>query len=199
MMKYIASWSGGKDSTASIILAHENGEPLDMIIFAEVMFDENISGELPEHIEFVHRAAKMFESWGYPVHILRSDRTYIDCFNHRITRSRIPERIGKKQGFPMTGKCLINRDCKMRPIRKFWKSVEGEYTQYVGIAVDEKKRIERIVKTKNTVSILKKYGYTEDMAFDLCKKYGLLSPIYEFAERGGVGFVQTPKKKNLDI
>lgn len=199
MMKYIASWSGGKDSTASIILAHENGEPLDMIIFAEVMFDENISGELPEHIEFVHKAAKVFETWGYPVHILRSDRTYMDCFNHRITRSRVPDRIGKKMGFPMMGKCSINRDCKMRPIRQFWKSVEGEYTQYVGIAVDEKKRIERIVKTKNTVSLLEKYGYTEHMAFDLCKKYGLLSPIYEFAERGGVGFVQTPKKKNLDI
>ena len=42
-MKYIASWSGGKDSTASIILAHEHNEPLDLIIFSEVMFDENIS------------------------------------------------------------------------------------------------------------------------------------------------------------
>jgi len=196
-LKYIASWSGGKDSTASIILAHEHKEPLDMIIFVEVMFDENISGELPEHIEFVHRAAKVFESWGYPVHILQSDRTYMDCFNHRITRSRIPERIGKKQGFPMTGKCLINRDCKMRPIRKFWKSVEGEYTQYVGIAVDEKKRIERIVKTKNTVSLLEKYGYTEHMAFELYKKYDLLSPIYEFTERGGCWFCPNAKEKEL--
>ena len=44
-MKYIASWSGGKDSTASIILAHEHNEPLDLIIFSEVMFNENISGE----------------------------------------------------------------------------------------------------------------------------------------------------------
>ena len=63
----------------------------------------------------------------------------MDCFNHRITRSGVPERIGKKVGFPMAGKCVINRDCKMRPIRQFWKSVEGDYTQYVGIAVDEKK------------------------------------------------------------
>ena len=43
-MKYIASWSGGKDSTASIILAHEHDEPLDLIIFYEVMFDKIISG-----------------------------------------------------------------------------------------------------------------------------------------------------------
>lgn len=56
-MKYIASWSGGKDSTASIILAHEHNEPLDLIIFSEVMFDENISGELPEHIDFIKNKA----------------------------------------------------------------------------------------------------------------------------------------------
>lgn len=196
-MKYIASWSGGKDSTASIILAHENGEPLDMIIFAEVMFDENISGELPEHIDFVHRAAKVFEGWGYPVHIVRSDRTYMDCFNHRITRSRIPERIGKKQGFPMAGKCMINRDCKMKTIRKFWKSIDCEYTQYVGIAVEEKKRLNRLVKTKNTVSLLEKYRYTEEMAYQLCKKYDLLSPMYDFARRGGCWFCPNAKEKEL--
>ena len=51
--KCIATWSGGKDSTASIILAHEHNEPLDLIIFSEVMFDKGISGELPEHIDFI--------------------------------------------------------------------------------------------------------------------------------------------------
>ena len=84
-MKYIASWSGGKDSTASIILAHEHNEPLDLIIFSEVMFDENISGELPEHIDFIkNKAIPVFESWGYEVKILHSDKTYIDCFHHRM-------------------------------------------------------------------------------------------------------------------
>lgn len=64
-MKYIASWSGGKDSTASIILAYEHNEPLDFIIFSEVMFDENISGELPEHIDFIkNKCIPLFESWG---------------------------------------------------------------------------------------------------------------------------------------
>ena len=89
-MKYIASWSGGKDSTASIILAHEHKEPLDLIIFSEVMFDENISGELPEHIDFIkNRAIPVFKSWGYEVKILRSDKTYMDCFHHRTVRGKI--------------------------------------------------------------------------------------------------------------
>lgn len=64
-MEYIASFSGGKDSTATIILAHENKEPLDLILFCEVMFDDEISGELPEHIDFnKNKAFPLFNSWG---------------------------------------------------------------------------------------------------------------------------------------
>ena len=48
-MKYIASCSFGKDSLATIILAKEHGEPLDEIVYVEVMFDREISGEQPEH------------------------------------------------------------------------------------------------------------------------------------------------------
>lgn len=185
-MKYIASWSGGKDSTASIILAYEHKEPLDVIIFSEVMFDENISGELPEHIDFIkNKAIPVFENWGYEVKILHSDKTYLNCFHHVATKGK---RIGKKQGFPMAGRCRINSECKMRQIRKFWKEIEDDYVQYIGIAIDEPLRLNRIVNAGNKMSLLKKYNYTERMAFDLCKKYDLLSPIYEFAPRGGCWF-----------
>ena len=183
-MKYISSWSGGKDSTASIILAHEHKEPLDLIIFSEVMFDENISGELPEHIDFIkNKAIPVFESWGYEVKILHSDKTYMDCFRHRIVRGK---RKGLKKGFVMMGRCDVQRDCKLRAIRQFQKSVEGDFMQYIGIAVDESVRMERVVKAENQISLLKKYGYTKKMAFELCEKYDLLSPIYDFAPRGGV-------------
>ena len=183
-MKYIASWSGGKDSTASIILAHEHNEPLDLIIFSEVMFDKEISGELPEHIDFIkNRAISIFESWGYEVKILHSDKTYMDCFHHRTVRGKSK---GMKKGFAMTGHCDVQRDCKLKAIKQFWKSVNEDFTQYIGIAIDEPARMERVVKAGNQVSLLKKYNYTEKMAFDLCKQYGLLSPIYDFAPRGGV-------------
>lgn len=188
-MKYIASWSGGKDSTASIILAHEHNEPLDLIIFSEVMFDENISAELPEHIDFIkNKAIPVFNSWGYEVKILHSDKTYMDCFHHRTVRGK---RKGFKKGFVMTGRCDVQRDCKLKAIKQFWKSVNGDFTQYIGIATDEPVRMERVVRAGNQVSLLEKYGYTEQRALDLCKKYDLLSPIYEFAPRGGVGFVLT--------
>ena len=196
-MKYIASWSGGKDSTASIILAHENNEPLDLIIFSEVMFDENISGELPEHIDFVHKAIKVFEDWGYKVKILHSDKTYMNLFHQKIYKSKKEERNGKSYGFPMSGKCVINSRCKMKPIRKFWKSIDDDYVQYVGIAIDEPKRLDRIVKTNNTISLLEKYGYTEQMAKELCKKYDLLSPVYDIAGRQGCWFC--PNKREAEM
>lgn len=171
-MKYIASWSGGKDSTASIILAHEHNEPLDLIIFSEVMFDKEISGELPEHIDFIkHKAIPVFESWGYEVKILHSDKTYMDCFHHRTVRGKS---IGMKKGFAMSGHCDVQRDCKLRPIKHFWNG-QKDFTQYIGIAIDEPARMERVVKAGNQVSLLEKYGYTEKMAFDLCEKYGLLT------------------------
>ena len=183
-MKYIASWSGGKDSTASIILAHEHNEPLDLIIFSEVMFDENTSGELPEHIDFIkNKAIPKFNEWGYEAKILHSQKTYLDCFHHIATKGK---RIGRKLGFPMSRKCSINRDCKVPQIGKFLNGMNEEFTQYIGIAIDEPVRMERIGNSGNKVSLLEKYGYTEQMAFDLCKKYDLLSPIYDFAPRGGL-------------
>lgn len=199
-MKYIAAWSGGKDSTASIILAHENNEPLDLIVFSEVMFDENTSGELPEHIDFIkNKAIPKFKEWGYETLILHSDKTYMDTFNRIIKKSSVKSRIGKKHGFPMTGRCAVNRDCKMKPIRDFWRHYKGTYMQYVGIAKDEPIRLERIIKTKNQTSLLEKYGHTEQMAYDLCAKYDLLSPVYNYVSRGGAGFAQMQKKKNYAI
>lgn len=150
------------------------------------MFDENISGELPEHIDFIkNKAIPVFESWGYETKILHSDKTYLDCFHHVATKGK---RIGKKLGFPMSGKCKINSECKIKQIKKFVKEIKGPFAQYVGIAVDEPTRMNRIVNSCDKISLLKKYGYTEQMAFDLCKKYNLLSPIYEFTNRGGCWF-----------
>lgn len=185
-MKYIASWSGGKDSTASIILAHEHNEPLDLIIFSEVMFDENTSGELPEHIYFIkNKAIPKFEEWGYETKILHSDTNYIERFYRYPSRGK---RFGNGQrvGFPMAMKCDINKACKIKQIRDFLKHIDDDFTQYIGIAADEPVRMERIVNSRNKVSLLEKHGYTEQMAFDLCKKYDLLSPIYDFSPRGGL-------------
>ena len=181
-MRYICSWSGGKDSTATIILCHLLGIPLDTIIFCEVMYDNRrkISGENPKHIEFVKKVAKpLFESWGYEVLILHSDRDYLGSFNQIIEKPRIyMEHKGLKHGFFLTGMCAIQRDCKLRPIMKYLSEINEPYTQYLGYCVDEPKRLRRLEKLSNVVSILAQQGYTELDATCLCREYGLLSPIY---------------------
>lgn len=190
-MKYVASCSFGKDSIATILLARENNEPLDEIVYCEVMFDEKISAELPEHRDFIYnKAIPLFKSWGYKVTVLRSDKTYFDCFYHVATKGK---RVGKTLGFPMAGKCLINKDCKIKPIRDYWKHQKKDVVQYIGIAIDEPKRLDRIAKTKDKVSLLKKYGYTEEMAKTKCIEYGLLSPIYAFTNMGGCWFCPNAK------
>ena len=56
-MKHVASCSFGKDSLATILLALEHGEPLDEAVYCEVMFDKEISGEVPEHRDFIYTTA----------------------------------------------------------------------------------------------------------------------------------------------
>ena len=85
---HVISWSGGKDSTATILLFREHERELlregdtVTILFAEVMFDRknNISGHNPDIIEFIYQKKKIFESWGYNVEILRADKDYLDVF-----------------------------------------------------------------------------------------------------------------------
>lgn len=198
MKTHIAGLSGGKDSVATVILAHEYGEPLDIVLCSEVMFDKETSGELPEHMQFIREKCKpLFESWGYKVEIVRSEKTYMDCFNAINQGKKVPERKGMKYGFPMAGKCLINTRCKIAAIRGYLEQFDKEaIVQYIGIAIDEPKRLKRLDGT-NKMSLLAKYGYTEQMAWNLCEEYELLSPIYEFTKRGGCWFCPNAREKEL--
>ena len=58
--KYVASCSGGKDSVATLLLAAQHSEPLDEAVFSEVMFDQDTSGEVPEHRDFIYDRLKPF-------------------------------------------------------------------------------------------------------------------------------------------
>jgi hypothetical protein len=89
---YIASCSFGKDSIATILLALENGEPLDRVVFAEVMFDHSrgISGEIPEHIEWVYSTAiPKLEAMGVKVDVVRAERDYRYFFANAVGRGGI--------------------------------------------------------------------------------------------------------------
>lgn len=84
---YIASCSFGKDSIATILLALENNEPLDRVVFAEVMFDKErgISGEVPEHIEWVYNTAiPKLKNMGVKVDVVRGENDYMYFFTNAV-------------------------------------------------------------------------------------------------------------------
>ena len=192
-MRYLASCSFGKDSLAAILLAKKHGEPLDEAVYCEVMFDKTISGEVPEHRDFIYtKGIPALERMGIKVTVLRGKKTYVDLFTGRITRG--PKK-GMLRSFPVCGKCYVQRDCKLRPILRYQKTLPPDTVQYIGIAKDEQDRLLRLEGRQ--VSLLEKYNCTEQDAKELCRQAGLLSPIYEFAGRGGCWFCPNAKRKEL--
>ncbi len=193
---YIACCSFGKDSLAQIILAKLNNEPIDMIVYCEVMFDNEISGEIPEHAQFIKNVAiPKLKEWGYDIKIIRADNTFKDMFYKKRIRGK---NVGKIAGFPMIGKCELSKSLKNSVIKKFYNKnfKNKDIIEYVGIAIDEPKRLQRL-NNKNKISLLAKYNYSEEMALNLCKAYKLLSPIYEFTSRSGCFFCPNSKKSEL--
>jgi len=192
--KFIASCSLGKDSLATILLAKEHGEPLDEAVYCEVMFDQNISGEVPEHRDFIYKTAiPALERMGVKVVVLRAEKTYVDLFTGKITRG--PKK-GLLRSFPICGRCAVQRDCKVKPIRQYQKTLPPDTIQYIGISSDEQERLLRL-ESGRQISLLDKYKFTEQDAKRLCHQAGLLSPVYEFTDRGGCWFCPNAKRKEL--
>ena len=193
-MRYVASCSFGKDSLATVLLALMHNEPLDEVVYCEVMFDDGISGEVPEHRDFIYRRAIPFlKRNGIKVVRLRSETTYLESFYRVLKKGRS---AGRLNSWPLCGKCCIQRDCKLPPITAYMRSLGSGVIQYIGIAHDEQKRLMRLEAGK-TISLLAKYKKTERDAADICRRAGLYSPAYAFTDRNGCFFCPNAKDREL--
>ena len=131
---YIASCSFGKDSIATILLALEHDEPLDRVVFSEVMFDHarNISGEIPEHIGWIYDTAiPKLHDMGIHVDVVRAERDYCYFFANAVGGGaprgedlRVPAR---RQMLHQSG--LQSRAHTKIPRRNCWRSpaCQNEY------------------------------------------------------------------------
>lgn len=184
---YIASCSFGKDSIATILLALENNEPLDRVVFAEVMFDHerNITGEIPETIQWIKDVPiPKLESMGLKVDVVKAKDDYVSVCSRKFKEPKANGTI--YYGVQNSKPCYANTYLKIAPIKQYYKNFSKDYDiiQYVGIASDEPIRLKRLEGT-NKISLLDKYGYTEAMAMAKCKEYGLVNPCYSMDIRGG--------------
>lgn len=197
-MKYVVSWSGGYDSTATVCTLYEKifrGDegfrditPEDVtLVYSEVMYDNknNVFGETVEQAVFIRKAAEQIRNrFGFKVLILRSDRDYLSVYNRRMDADRVKDEshAGMRYGFPLTLKsgCVILRDCKLRPIKCFIRELKktDDVTQFVGIAANETARLYSLHNQKGVRSLLEEEGITHDMAKEICVRYHLENPAY---------------------
>ena len=182
--EWSVSWSGGKDSTATIILMHEYGIPIKEIVYVRMMYDDTLPATLPVMTDFVDSAIKVFEGWGYNVKVVKSIKTAEQIINTVYKRSKYPERNGKLYGVTCFGRGFCKfTDAKQKTIKSI---SSGEY-QMIGYACDEVARLHRL--EDNQASIMAELGVTEQDTFDICKKYNLLSPLYKLGtKRDGCWF-----------
>ena len=198
--KYIASCSFGKDSLAMIIKIKELGLPLDEVFYVDIRFDDTpYSGEMPLMREFIPKAKRILkEKFNVDVVEVKSKITFVEQFYKVKQRGN---HIGDNYGFPYTIGAWCNSRLKLEPINDYLKRYKDyEVIQYIGIAYDEPKRYERLKDDPGKICPLVDLKITEDEAIEICKKYDLLSPIYDTSFRGGCWFCvkqSLPQLRNL--
>lgn len=190
----VVSWSGGKDSTATLIVAHEKGIRIDLVLMSLLWFDKErgiyaINQDIYDWI--MDYAKPLIESWGFPVKILSSDKDYIYYFYKKRQSYRKPENavnVGKHYGFLIGGSCVLQQE-KVKPIKQYLRNLEKseEITEIVGICADEEKRIVGM-EGRGQRSLLVENNMTQQAARAKCLQYGLLSPAYKKRKRDGCWF-----------
>lgn len=194
--------SFGKDSMATLLLAIEQGIPIDRVMYCDIRFNNEISGEHPIMAEWIPTAEKRLKKlFGVTVDHAYSGVSYEEHF-YKVKQKG--NHVGDRNGFPHVCAPWCNSRLKLRAISRYYKQIRESVTQFVGIAYDEPVRWERMVK-KDTVrvksrSLLFEQKLTEQDAFQICKRYDLLSPMYTSGDeiyRGGCWFC--PKQCLADL
>lgn len=196
----IFSLSFGKDSMATLILAAEQGIPIDRVLYVDIKFNDEISGEHPIMAEWIPTAEKRLkELFGITVDHAYSGVNFYEQFHVKTAKGK---HAGTIYGFPHTAGAWCNSRLKVRAISEYLSPFR-EVTQFVGIAADEPIRWERMeakqTEKKKYRSLLVEQKLTEQDAMAICKKYDLLSPMYgvDGIFRGGCWFC--PKQCMADL
>lgn len=169
---YVASLSGGKDSTAMVLRLIEEKWPLDLILFCDTGL------EFPGMYEHVK---KLEESLSVPVVWLKNDKGFEYYFLQYKPVRKNPD-LEDKAGMSWAGP--RNRWCtstlKVRVIDNYLKELKKDYeiVQYIGIAADEPQRI------KEFCYPLVEWAMTEKDCLEYCYERGYdWGGLYELFSR----------------
>ena len=179
---HAVSLSGGKDSTAMLLLMIERGMPIDMVLYADTGM------EFPEMYAHIAKLdAYLYEQRGIHITVLRHPEgfEYLMFDEPKTKPSSIENRI--RLGVPLFGNGwpgIRVRWCtgalKTKLINKEVKRLKGAYDafHYIGIAADEAWRC------KGEKYPLVEWGITETQALQICYDRGFdFGGLYEIYNR----------------
>ena len=171
-MKNVVHFSGGKDSTAMLLMMLEHNIPIDYVIFCDT------GKEFPamyKHIEKVEAYT------GLEITRLKAAKSFdYYMFDHVKTRGKNKGKCG--YGWPTMGIRWCTTMLKQQPAKRFMKDLDGECMEYIGIAADEPKR--HINIAPNIRHPLYDWGITEAMALRYCYDKGFdWDGLYEHFRR----------------
>lgn len=169
---HVASFSGGKDSTAMVLHMIERGDHLDEVMFCDTTM------EFPAMLRHVEKVKKVVEAAGIKFTELRAPHD----FEYYLTAVDVPNRKPDSEhlGVPGYGwSSFRNRWCteylKLEPIEAHLQDLRERYEviQYVGIAADEDYRLERgNNQDPNHRHPLREWGWVEAKAMQYCQAKG---------------------------
>ncbi len=165
-MKYLVSFSGGKDSTAMLLHMLELKYPIDEVINIDTGM------EFPAMYAHIAQIRKIVEDAGIKFTVIKAEKD----FEYYLLKHPYTSRDGiSHTGYGWTRS--RNRWCtaflKVAPMRKHCKKhYQGEkIIHYVGIAADEQYRLER-QSNKYHIHPLVEWGWTEKDALEYCYSKG---------------------------
>lgn len=163
--KYIVNLSGGKDSTAMLLMLLEKGCPVDYILFADTGKD---FPQMQEHLRKLAEYIKEHHPTAPEITILKHEKGFdYMMFEHRKCR-------GKYKDTPGNGWASFrNRWCtsrlKLDVIYKYCKTLACDCVHYIGIAADEPGRLK---DDPHLIYPLAQWEITEKEALTYCYTRG---------------------------
>lgn len=168
---YVASFSGGKDSTAMVLHLIERGDPIDEVIFCDTTM------EFPAMLRHVEKVKKVIEGREIKFTTLRSDKDFEFLLTtHEPKRKPASDFYGLPgYGWPGVFSRWCTKALKQGIIANHLRELRKHYDvyQYIGIAADEDYRIERPTnQNKWHIHPLRVWGWTEADAMRYCREKG---------------------------
>lgn len=176
-MKYIVNLSGGKDSTAMLLMLLSANRPIDYIVFADTGKD---FPQMRTHIDKLTKYIKAAYPSAPPIITLKAAESFdYLMFEHVKTKGKHQGQCGYGWATMLARWCTAK--LKTAVIDKFCKSLDGDYMHYIGIAADEPKRLR---PDPRKCYPLADWGITEKSALQYCYECGFdWGGLYEHFDR----------------